>query len=88
MLGSLLLVSSVNWFSIYLALELQALTLFILVAIKRSSAYSAEAGLKYFVLGAVSSGVFLFGCALLYGVSGETSIQGVNSVLIGDMGKI
>lgn len=88
MLGSLLLVSSVNWFSIYLALELQALTLFILVAIKKNSAYSAEAGLKYFVLGAVSSGVFLFGCALLYGVSGEMSIQGVNSVLIGDMGKI
>lgn len=88
LLGSLLLVSSVNWFSIYLALELQALTLFILVAIKKGSAYSAEAGLKYFVLGAVSSGVFLFGCALLYGVSGEMSIQGVNSVLIGDIGKI
>ena len=88
LLGSLLLVSSVNWFSIYLALELQALTLFILVAIKKSSAYSAEAGLKYFVLGAISSGFFLFGCALLYGVSGEMSVQGVNSVLIGEMGKI
>nr|YP_009158771.1 NADH dehydrogenase subunit 2 [Crella elegans]AKO90228.1 NADH dehydrogenase subunit 2 [Crella elegans] len=88
LLGSLLLVSSVNWLSIYLALELQTLTLFILVAKKKTSAYSTEAGLKYFVLGAISSGLFLFGCTLLYGVSGETSIQGINSVLIGDVGKI
>lgn len=88
LLGSLLLVSSVNWLSIYLALELQTLTIFILVAKKKDSAYSTEAGLKYFVLGAISSGLFLFGCTLLYGVSGETSIQGINSVLIGDVGKI
>ena len=88
LLGSLLLVSSVNWLSIYLALELQTLTLFILVAKKKNSVYSIEAGLKYFVLGAVSSGLFLFGCALLYGVSGEMSIQGINLLLIGDIGKI
>lgn len=87
-LSSLLLVSSVSWLSIYLAMELQTLTLFILAAIKRDSAYSTEAGLKYFVLGAVSSGLFLFGCALLYGVSGEVSIQGINSVLTSDVGKI
>lgn len=87
-LSSLLLVSSVNWLSIYLAMELQTLTLFILVAIKRDSAYSTEAGLKYFVLGAASSGLFLFGCALLYGVTGEISVQGVNSVLMADAGKI
>lgn len=87
-LSSLLLVSSINWLSIYLAIELQTLTLFILVAIRRDSVYSTEAGLKYFVLGAVSSGLFLFGCTLLYGLTGETSIQGVNSILISDMGKI
>ena len=98
-LSSLLLVSSVNWLSIYLAIELQTLTLFILTAIKRNSAYSVEAGLKYFVLGAVSSGLFLFGCALLYGLIGETSIQGINStmcnknqfihsMLTADVGKI
>ena len=87
-LSSLLLVSSVNWLSIYLAMELQTLTLFILAAIKRDSAYSTEAGLKYFVLGAVSSGLFLFGCALLYGVTGEISVQGINSVLAADAGKI
>ena len=80
--------SSVNWLSLYLAMELQTLTLFIMAAIKRDSAYSTEAGLKYFVLGAVSSGLFLFGCALLYGVTGEISIQGINSVLTADVGKI
>jgi len=87
-LSSLLLVSSVNWLSIYLAIELQTLTLFILVAIKRDSAYSTEGGLKYFVLGAVSSGLLLFGCALLYGLSGQTSVQGLNSSLTADVGKI
>jgi NADH-quinone oxidoreductase subunit N len=87
-LSSLLLVSSVNWLSVYLAIELQTLSLFILAALKRDSTYSTEAGLKYFVLGAVSSGLFLFGCALLYGFAGETSIQGINSVLRGDVGKI
>lgn len=87
-LSSLLLVSSVNWLSIYLAIELQTLTMFILVAIKRESAYSTEGGLKYFVLGAVSSGLLLFGCALLYGLSGQTSVQGLNSCLTADVGKI
>ena len=87
-LSSLLLVSSINWFSIYLAIELQTLTLFILVALKRHSAYSTEASLKFFVLGAVSSGLFLFGCVLLYGVTGTTSVQEINSNLTADVGKI
>lgn len=87
-LSSLLLVSSINWFSIYLAIELQTLTLFILVALKRDSAYSTEASLKYFVLGAVSSGLFLFGCVLLYGATGSTSVQEINSYLTADIGKI
>ena len=87
-LSSLLLVSSINWFSIYLAIELQTLTLFILVALKRESAYSTEASLKFFVLGAVSSGLFLFGCVLLYGATGTTSVQEINSNLTADVGKI
>ena len=58
------------------------------MALKRDTTYSTEAGLKYFVIGAVSSGLFLFGCALLYRFAGETSIQGINSVLSGDIGKI
>lgn len=71
-----------------MSIELQTLTLFILVALKRDSAFGTEAGLKYFVLGAVSSGLFLFGCTLLYGLTGETSIQAINTMLTGDVGKI
>lgn len=74
--------------SLYLALELQTLSLFILVALKRDSAYSTEAGLKYFVLGALSSGLFLFGCVLLYGLTGEASVQGINLLLGGEIGRI
>ena len=87
-LSSLLLVSSINWFSIYLAIELQTLTLFILVALKRDSAYSTEASIKFFVLGAVSSGLLLLGCVLLYGGAGSISVQEINSNLTVDVGKI
>ena len=71
-----------------MAIELQTLTLFILVALKRDSAYSTEASLKYFELGAVSSGLFLFGCVLLHGLTGTTSAQEINSNLTADIGKI
>ncbi len=87
-LGGLLLVSSINWLSIYLVIELQTLILFILTAIKRDSAYGTEAGLKYFILGALSSSLFLLGCGLLYGFVGETSIQAINSILNIEVGKI
>lgn len=85
--GSLLLVSSRDWLMVYLALELQTFSLFVLVALRGDSVCGREGGLKYFVLSGVSSGVFLFGCTLLYGLTGEVSIQGINSVLTADMGK-
>ena len=78
LLGSLLLGSAVNWVSVYLAMELQTLALFVLVALSSDNAYGAEGGLKYYVLGAVSTGLFLFGCALLYGTTGETGMQAVH----------
>nr|YP_654331.1 NADH dehydrogenase subunit 2 [Astrangia sp. JVK-2006]ABG02305.1 NADH dehydrogenase subunit 2 [Astrangia sp. JVK-2006] len=68
-LGIFCLISSKNWLSVYLAIELSTLCFFVLIA--RGSGYSAEAGLKYFVLGALSSGLFLFGCALLCGTGGS-----------------
>ena len=68
-LGIFCLISSTNWLSVYLAIELSTLCFFILIV--RGSGYSAEAGLKYFVLGALSSGLFLFGCALLCGIGGS-----------------
>jgi NADH-quinone oxidoreductase subunit N len=66
-LGMLLLVCSANLLSLYLALELQSLVLYVLASFSRSSAFSAEAGLKYFILGALSSGFYLFGAVILYG---------------------
>ena len=80
-LGGALLVLSSNWLSVYLAIELPTLSLFILAAQKRGSGHSAESGLKYFVLGALSSGLFLFGCALLCGFTGGASIPCIDLVL-------
>lgn len=74
-LGMCLMVSARDLISMYLALELQGLCLYVLAAFKRDSLRSSEAGLKYFVLGALSSGILLFGCSLLYGFSGATGFE-------------
>lgn len=68
--GMMCLISAQTLLSFYLALELQSLAFFVLAAIKRNSEFSVEAGLKYFILGALSTGLFLFGASLLYGFSG------------------
>ena len=59
----------------YLAIELQSLSLYVLAAIKRNSLVSAESGVKYFILGALSSGILLYGCSLIYGFTGTTSFE-------------
>ena len=69
-ISMLLLISSYDFISMYLAIEMQSLCLYVLAASKRHSEFSTEAGLKYFLLGAFSSGVLLFGCALVYGFTG------------------
>ena len=61
----------------YLAIEIISLTSYILATIKRNGQYSTEAGIKYFLLGAVSSGILLFGSSLLYALTGETTFQGL-----------
>jgi len=70
-LGIFLLCSSNDLMTAYLSIELQSLAFYILAAFKKNSTYSVEAGLKYFVLGAFSSGLFLFGSSLIYGISGS-----------------
>lgn len=80
-LGMMIMVSSYNLISTYLGLELQSLSLYVLAAIHRRNVKSNEAGLKYFVLGALASGFLLYGCSLLYGVSGTTSFAGLEEVL-------
>jgi NADH-quinone oxidoreductase subunit N len=74
-LGLLLLVSSSDLILAYLAIELQSLSFYVLATFKRNSAYSTEAGLKYFVLGAFASGLILFGSSLIYGFTGTTNFE-------------
>jgi proton-translocating NADH-quinone oxidoreductase chain N len=73
-LGLMLLTSSYDLISAYLAIEMQSLSFYTLAAFKRKSAFSTEAGLKYFILGAFSSGLILFGSSLIYGFTGVTNL--------------
>jgi NADH-quinone oxidoreductase subunit N len=68
--GSLFLISSNDFITFYLSLELQSLSFYVLAAFKQVSIFSIEAGLKYFVLGSFSSGIFIFGTSILYGFFG------------------
>ena len=61
----------------YLAIELQSLSLYVVASIKRNSIESAESGVKYFILGALSSGILLYGFSLVYGFTGQTSFDGI-----------
>lgn len=74
-IGGMLMVSSNNLLPIYMALELQALSLYLLAAIKRESIKSSEAGVKYFLLGSVASCLLLFGISLIYGFSGTIDLN-------------
>ena len=71
-LGMMLMVSASSFIALYMGLELQSLALYVLAAFNRDSARSTEAGLKYFVLGALSSGMLLYGISLIYGFTGST----------------
>ena len=75
-LGMMLMISANDLMSLYMALELQSLALYVVAAINRDSLRSTEAGLKYFVLGALSSGMLLYGMSLVYGFTGHTGFPG------------
>jgi NADH-quinone oxidoreductase subunit N len=74
-LGMLMMISAADLISLYIGLELQSLALYVLAAFKRDSERSTEAGLKYFVLGALSSGMMLYGLSMVYGFAGTTSFE-------------
>jgi NADH-quinone oxidoreductase subunit N len=76
-LGMLMMVSASDLIALYLGLELQSLALYVIAAFKRDDVRSSEAGLKYFVLGALSSGMLLYGASLLYGVTGSTGYAAI-----------
>src|SRR5437588_316956 len=75
--GMLMLISAADLIALYLGLELMSLALYVLAAIERDSVRSTEAGLKYFVLGALSSGMLLYGASLIYGFTGTVSFVGI-----------
>jgi NADH-quinone oxidoreductase subunit N len=75
--GMSVMVSATSLISLYVGLELQSLAAYVLASYRRTDERSAEAGLKYFVLGALASGILLYGISLLYGFTGTTSFTGV-----------
>ncbi|MBU2760191.1 NADH-quinone oxidoreductase subunit NuoN [Acidithiobacillus sulfurivorans] len=82
LLGVMVMVSGANLLSIYLGLELLALSQYALVAFNRDSLVATEAGLKYFVLGALASGLLLYGMSLLYGLTGTLEVRHIAAALV------
>ena len=76
-LGMMMLISAADLIALYLGLELMSLPLYVVAASNRDNAKSTEAGLKYFVLGALSSGMLLYGASLIYGFSGTVGFVGI-----------
>ncbi|PPR49366.1 MAG: NADH-quinone oxidoreductase subunit N [Alphaproteobacteria bacterium MarineAlpha5_Bin5] len=80
-LGMLIMIGANNLMIMYLSIELQSLSLYVLASINKNSIYSAESGVKYFILGALSSGILLYGFSLVYGFTGTTSFEEIKIVL-------
>jgi NADH-quinone oxidoreductase subunit N len=81
-LGMMLMVSAGDLMMLYMGLETQSLAIYVIAAFRRDSPRSTEAGLKYFVLGALSSGLLLYGASLVYGFSGTTLFAGIAEVVV------
>ena len=82
--GMMMMVSAGDLIALYVGLELMSLSLYVVAAFRRDSVRSTEAGLKYFVLGSMSSGLLLYGASLIYGFSGTTNFAGIISTLGGE----
>ncbi len=80
-LGMMMMVSAGDLMALYMGLELQSLSLYVVAAMRRDSVKSTEAGLKYFILGALSSGLLLYGASLVYGYSGSTMFSGITAAV-------
>lgn len=83
-LAMTLIVSSYDLISMYLAIELQSLSFYVIAAFQRNNEFSAEAGLKYFILGALSSGLLLFGESIVYGFTGITNFEELSKLFTFD----
>jgi NADH-quinone oxidoreductase subunit N len=82
-IGMMVMVSAGDLMSLYMGLELQSLALYVVASLRRDSLKSTEAGLKYFVLGALSSGLLLYGASLTYGFTGTTLFSGILATIEG-----
>jgi NADH-quinone oxidoreductase subunit N len=82
--GMMVMVSANDLITLYLGLELQSLALYVVASFDRDSVRSSEAGLKYFVLGALSSGMLLYGASMVYGFAGTTSFTALAKMLTGE----
>jgi hypothetical protein len=85
-LGMMLMISANDLMSLYVGLELQSLALYVVAAFQRDSVRSTEAGVKYFVLGSVASGMLLFGASLIYGYCGGTAFVQISQAPAGRQG--
>ena len=79
-LGMMIMISAGDLIALYMGIELQSLALYVIASIQRDSTRSTEAGLKYFALGALSSGMLLYGCSLIYGFSGTVNLSQIAAV--------
>ena len=86
-LGMFLMVQANDLMSLYVGLEMQSLALYVCAAFQQDKIRSTEAGLKYFVLGAVASGMLLYGCSMVYGFSASTSFHAIARSLAADSGS-
>jgi len=81
LIGMMLMVSANDLLSLFLSIELQSLALYILVSFDRKNLFSSEAGVKYFVIGSLSTCIFLFGCSLIYGSFGTTNFSEIADLI-------
>ena len=79
-LGMMIMISGHSLLTLYLGLEIMSLSLYSLIATARDRAFAIEAALKYFVLGALSSGILLYGCSLIYGFAGSTNFNEIQNI--------
>ncbi len=87
-IGMMMMVSAHDMMSLYVGLELQSLSLYVIAAFMRDDVQSSEAGLKYFILGSLSSGLFLYGASLIYGFTGTTNFTDLNHFFVAnEMGQ-
>ncbi|MGZ8258916.1 MAG: NADH-quinone oxidoreductase subunit N, partial [Methylotenera sp.] len=84
LVGMMIMVSGQNMLTLYVGLELLSLSLYALVALDRDNARATEAAMKYFVLGALASGMLLYGMSMIYGMTGSLNIAEINAALMGD----